>query len=149
LKAPEYRGRRSWVDDSFDLDVEEPRSALAEYSPIVFGGLMLVAAFAFAGHYIGRNASAHTADAAIASIACHAVHCRRPRSFPARVRCCRKSETFPSVALDQLRRQTVQVDGKGDLFCRMLEKHRTVSEDGLPLKKKAVAGSRQGQAHPH
>ena len=44
------------------LHFEEPkpaRSGLREYVPFVFAGLMLVTAFAFAGHYIGRNASAH------------------------------------------------------------------------------------------
>jgi spore germination cell wall hydrolase CwlJ-like protein len=140
LKAPEYRGRRSWVDDSFDYDVEEPRSALAEYSPIVFGGLMLVAAFAFAGHYIGRNASAHTADAAIASTPVMP-------SLPQTTELSSKSsllpedETFPSVALATLRRQTVQTDGKGDLFLPDAGETVAVSEDGLPLKKKAVASA--------
>lgn len=35
------------------------RWGIAEYVPYVFGGTMLVAAFAFAGHYMGQNASAH------------------------------------------------------------------------------------------
>jgi spore germination cell wall hydrolase CwlJ-like protein len=39
--------------------LREERSGLAEYVPYVFGGTMLVAAFAFAGHYMGENASAH------------------------------------------------------------------------------------------
>ena len=30
-----------------------------EYAPFVFGGVMLIAAFAFAGNYMGQNASAH------------------------------------------------------------------------------------------
>lgn len=115
MKAPEYRGRRSWVDDSFDLEFEEPRSALSEYSPIVLGGVMLIAAFAFAGHYIGRNASAHTTEAAIVSIP-------GIPSLPQTTELASKSsllpedETFQSTALAQLRKQTVQPDGKGDLF---------------------------------
>lgn len=41
--------------------VEERRSAVSEYAPMAFGGLLLVAAFAFAGHYMGQNAVAHNA----------------------------------------------------------------------------------------
>ena len=32
--------------------------AFSGYLPYVFGGVMLVAAFAFAGHYMGQNAIA-------------------------------------------------------------------------------------------
>lgn len=114
MKAPEYQGRRAWVDDSFDLDFEESRSTLSEYSPIVFGGLMLIAAFAFAGHYIGVNASAHTADAAMGALP-------GLPSLPQTTELASKSsllpgdETFQSAALAQLRQQTVQPSGKGDL----------------------------------
>jgi spore germination cell wall hydrolase CwlJ-like protein len=45
-----------------------PRSLIEEYAPVVFGGLLLVGAFAFAGHYLGRNAVAHNSDAFIASV---------------------------------------------------------------------------------
>lgn len=45
-----------------DFDIEEKRGALAEYGPMVFGGVMLVMAFAFAGHYMGQNAVAHNAE---------------------------------------------------------------------------------------
>jgi spore germination cell wall hydrolase CwlJ-like protein len=45
-----------------------PRSRLEEYAPVVFGGLLLVGAFAFAGHYLGRNAVAHNSEAFIASV---------------------------------------------------------------------------------
>ncbi len=41
--------------------VREERGALREYGPMVFGGIMLVMAFAFAGHYMGQNAVAHNA----------------------------------------------------------------------------------------
>jgi spore germination cell wall hydrolase CwlJ-like protein len=44
-----------------DYNVREERGALREYGPIAFGGLMLVTAFAFAGHYMGQNAVAHNA----------------------------------------------------------------------------------------
>ncbi len=138
MKAPEYRGRRSWVDDSFDLDIEEPRSALAEYSPIVFGGLMLVVAFAFAGHYIGRNASAHTAEAAVAAIPAMP-SMPQTTELSSKSSLLPESETFQSVALTQLRMQTVQGDGKGDLFVPDAGEAPALSEDGLPLKKKVAA----------
>ena len=44
-----------------DFDVPVKRSAFREYAPVAFGGLMLVTAFAFAGHYMGQNAVAHNA----------------------------------------------------------------------------------------
>jgi spore germination cell wall hydrolase CwlJ-like protein len=45
-----------------EIAVEEKRSAFSEYAPMVCGGLLLVAAFAFAGNYMGQNAVAHNAD---------------------------------------------------------------------------------------
>ncbi len=44
--------------------VREKRSGFREYGPVAFGGMMLVMAFAFAGHYMGQNAIAHNADPA-------------------------------------------------------------------------------------
>jgi hypothetical protein len=44
------------------LAIQDKRSALAEYGPMAFGGVVLVMAFAFAGHYMGQNAVAHNAD---------------------------------------------------------------------------------------
>ena len=44
-----------------DLGIREKRSALREFGPMAFGGVMLVMAFAFAGHYMGQNAVAHNA----------------------------------------------------------------------------------------
>jgi hypothetical protein len=45
-----------------DFTTREKRSFLGEYGPMVVGGVMLVLAFAFAGHYMGQNAIAHNAD---------------------------------------------------------------------------------------
>jgi spore germination cell wall hydrolase CwlJ-like protein len=42
--------------------IREKRSSLAEYGPMAFGGVVLVMAFAFAGHYMGQSAVAHNAD---------------------------------------------------------------------------------------
>lgn len=40
------------------------RGLLSDYGPMAFGGMFLVMAFAFAGHYMGQNAVAHNADPA-------------------------------------------------------------------------------------
>lgn len=45
-----------------DFTTRERRSAFAAYAPMVVGGVLLVLAFAFAGHYMGQNAIAHNAD---------------------------------------------------------------------------------------
>jgi spore germination cell wall hydrolase CwlJ-like protein len=45
-----------------DFTTREKRSFLAEYGPMAVGGVLLVLAFAFAGHYMGQNAVAHNAD---------------------------------------------------------------------------------------
>lgn len=44
-----------------DFDIPEDRGLIREYGPIALGGLMLVMAFAFAGHYMGQTAIAHNA----------------------------------------------------------------------------------------
>jgi spore germination cell wall hydrolase CwlJ-like protein len=45
-----------------EFAIQEKRSSLAEYGPMAFGGVVLVMAFAFAGHYMGQSAVAHNAD---------------------------------------------------------------------------------------
>jgi spore germination cell wall hydrolase CwlJ-like protein len=45
------------------------RSKLEEYAPVVFGGLLLASAFAFAGHYLGRDAGAHALAPAAVTVA--------------------------------------------------------------------------------
>jgi len=45
-----------------DFTTRGKRSFIGEYGPMVVGGVMLVLAFAFAGHYMGQNAVAHNAD---------------------------------------------------------------------------------------
>ncbi|MBL8789267.1 MAG: cell wall hydrolase [Rhizobiales bacterium] len=76
---------------------------------------MLIAAFAFAGHYIGRNASAHTAEASIVSVP-GIPSLPQTTELASKSSLLPESETFQSAALAQLRKQTVQPDGKGDLF---------------------------------
>lgn len=54
------RGRHNRLIGENDAGELRPiGSRIAEYLPFVLGGTMLVGAFAFAGHYMGQNASAH------------------------------------------------------------------------------------------
>lgn len=48
--------------DIEDYTAREKRSFFSEYGPMAVGGVLLVLAFAFAGHYMGQNAVAHNAD---------------------------------------------------------------------------------------
>lgn len=48
--------------DYQEFAIQEKRGALSEYGPMAFGGMVLVMAFAFAGHYMGQSAVAHNAD---------------------------------------------------------------------------------------
>jgi Cell Wall Hydrolase len=57
-KRSTHRPQRGGYRGAFDMPVEEPKPLLS-YAPYVFGGAMLFAAFAFAGHQMGQNASAH------------------------------------------------------------------------------------------
>jgi spore germination cell wall hydrolase CwlJ-like protein len=45
------------------------RSTLEEYAPVAFGALLLIGAFAFAGHQLGRTAVANTAPYEVAEVA--------------------------------------------------------------------------------
>ena len=52
------RAHRAFEPD-FDEPLQAERTSVLSYVPYAFGGAMLVASFAFAGHYMGRNADAH------------------------------------------------------------------------------------------
>lgn len=71
--GPSKRTHRHFEPDYFEpLQPEDRSSGVLSYVPYVFGGAMLVASFAFAGHYMGRNADAHsliTEDSAIVASA--------------------------------------------------------------------------------
>jgi spore germination cell wall hydrolase CwlJ-like protein len=56
---PAKRGHRAFGPD-FDEPLESERVSFLSYVPYAFGGAMLIASFAFAGHYMGRNADAHS-----------------------------------------------------------------------------------------
>lgn len=59
-KARRARPAKAWEFE--DYSEREGRGFLAEYGPMVVGGVLLVLAFAFAGHYMGQNAVAHNAE---------------------------------------------------------------------------------------
>jgi spore germination cell wall hydrolase CwlJ-like protein len=56
---PAKRGHRAFKPN-FHEPLEPERLSVLRYAPYAVGGAMLVASFAFAGHYMGRNANAHS-----------------------------------------------------------------------------------------
>ncbi len=62
MKKTTRKAGPAWSNQYRDHGVREKRSALTEYGPMAFGGIVLVMAFAFAGHYMGQNAVAHNAE---------------------------------------------------------------------------------------
>jgi spore germination cell wall hydrolase CwlJ-like protein len=109
LQPPKYRNRRSHAQPDFELDLEDSNGGLRDLIPYLFGGTMLVAAFAFAGHQLGRNADAHTAMPDIQVPAAHSDAVVQKGSLLA------EGDSFELMGLNTLRRQTVMSDGKGDM----------------------------------
>ena len=56
---PSKRAHRAFEPD-FNEPLPPERVGVLSYVPYAFGGAMLVVSFAFAGHYMGRNADAHS-----------------------------------------------------------------------------------------
>lgn len=56
---PAKRAHRQFEPD-FHEPLEPERAGMLSYVPYAVAGAMLVASFAFAGHYMGRNADAHS-----------------------------------------------------------------------------------------
>jgi Cell Wall Hydrolase len=81
-----------------------------EYAPFVFGGVMLVAAFAFAGNYMGQNAIAHniTPDEQTVTILAPVTNIISKGSLLP------EGENFDIVNLNALHKQMVLSEGKGD-----------------------------------
>ncbi len=89
---------------------EENRSIVQEYAPFVFGGVMLIAAFAFAGNYMGQNANAHnisSEDLELSIVSPVTNIIAKGSLLP-------EGENFDIVNLNVLRKQTVVSFGKGD-----------------------------------
>jgi spore germination cell wall hydrolase CwlJ-like protein len=94
------------------FDVKERRGFFREYGPVAFGGLMLVAATAFAGHYMGQTAIAGIApphQQIDALVAPSSAIVSKGSLLPG-------GATFDLVNLDVLRKQTVMTAGKGDFL---------------------------------
>lgn len=105
------KSRRSVSYDPYTLDAPiRKRSRLLENLPVAFAGFMLIGAFAFASHFIGRNAVAHNVETEdlTAIVAPTSVLNTKGSLLPDDV-------TLSSVNLAVLRTQTVMTEGKGDL----------------------------------
>ena len=89
---------------------EEGGGIIQEYAPFVFGGVMLIAAFAFAGSYMGRNAVAHNLSADEQTLVSPVTNIIAKGSLLP------EGENFDIVNLNVLRKQTVVSLGKGDFF---------------------------------
>jgi spore germination cell wall hydrolase CwlJ-like protein len=108
-----YKGlqRRRRFDDLNYLETPvQPKSQFRDLVPMAFAGVMLVTAFAFAGHYIGRNADAHNAtiEESLPLVMPTSALATKGSLLP-------EGETFALLNLKTLRSQTVLIDGKGDL----------------------------------
>jgi spore germination cell wall hydrolase CwlJ-like protein len=110
LQPPKYRHRRNYAQNESELDTPRDSGGLKDIAPYVFGGVMLVAAFAFAGHQIGRNALASPAPADIEVPAV-----TKATQSVAKGSLLLDGDSFELMGLNQLRRQTVMSDGKGDM----------------------------------
>ncbi len=103
-----------------DYNRREERSLFAEYGPMVVGGVMLVLAFAFAGHYMGQNAVAHNAEPGevLESLSGPSSNILAKGSLvpqAASLDVVAKTSFTSQVAYEV---QTVDSDGKGDLVIR-------------------------------
>lgn len=116
VKKTTRKARPAGAWEFEDFTTREKRSFLAEYGPMGVGGLMLVLAFAFAGHYMGQNAVAHNADPGdvLESISAPASNMLAkgslvPQSTTLEV----VNKTTFTVQLSY-QEQTVSLEGKGD-----------------------------------
>ncbi|HTN97714.1 MAG TPA: hypothetical protein VL101_12120, partial [Nordella sp.] len=88
----------------------DDRGGMLTYVPYVFGGAMLVASFAFAGHYMGRNADAHaivTEDPVIAITSPVSTLIQKGSLMPS-------DATLDLINLPIIREQEVVSNGKSD-----------------------------------
>jgi spore germination cell wall hydrolase CwlJ-like protein len=127
-----YKGlqRRRFEElNSLEMPVQ-PKSQLRDLVPMAFAGVMLVTAFAFAGHYIGRNADAHnaTVEDSVPLVMPTSALATKGSLLP-------EGETFALLNLKTLRSQTVLIDGKGDLAIENLVESVPVP---VPLPKPKV-----------
>jgi spore germination cell wall hydrolase CwlJ-like protein len=110
LQPPKYRQRRQTAQSDFEFGEPLDRGGFGDIAPYIFGGVMLVAAFAFAGHQLGRNAVAHNAAPDIEVPAA-----LQSQQIAQKGSLLLNENSFQLMGLNSLRRQTVQADGKGDM----------------------------------
>jgi spore germination cell wall hydrolase CwlJ-like protein len=110
LQPPKYRHRRATAQKDFEFGEPLDRGGLGDIAPYIFGGVMLVAAFAFAGHQLGRNAVAHNAAPDIEVPAAE-----QSQQIAQKGSLLLNENSFQLLGLNTLRRQSVEVDGKGDM----------------------------------
>jgi spore germination cell wall hydrolase CwlJ-like protein len=117
LQPPKYSSRRHWqVEEDENEVLSARRGFVSEFGPYVFGGLMLVGAFAFAGNQLGRNASAHN------SVPDILVPAQQASLMPSQSIVLNtkgsllpEGESIESIGFAEIRRQSIVSDGKGDL----------------------------------
>lgn len=140
-KRPQAQRRSQWPhDDETQQRPRAKRNLFIEYGPAVFGGVILMGAFAFAGHYLGRSAVAHTAvieempllPAPISVIA------TKGSLLP-------DDESFDIVNMKLMRKQMVMSDGKGDLELPTAMEEPPPPMDHASLMDKAKAEARLTQ----
>jgi spore germination cell wall hydrolase CwlJ-like protein len=130
LQPPKYQHRRAYVQHDFERVAVRKSGGFADIAPYIFGGTMLVAAFAFAGHQLGRNADAHTAAPDIevaAQIPTPATNSIAKGSLLV------EGDSFELMGLNALRRQTVVLEGKGDMAA--LDAGESPEPEALPEPK--------------
>ena len=111
------KSKQSVFQDYEELELPvRKRNRVLENLPMGIVGLMLILAFAFAGNIIGRNASAHNvAGEEMASMMVAPTSSLSDKGSLPSASLLPQGETFATLNLGGLRRQTVIADGKGDL----------------------------------
>lgn len=107
---PAKRAHRHFEPD-FHEPLQPERVGMLSYVPYAFAGAMLVASFAFAGHYMGRNADAHSLvndDEPLVAVASPVSTLIQKGSLMP------SDATLDLVSLPIIREQEVVSTGKGD-----------------------------------
>lgn len=111
-KRPQARGSYRPSIDPFGAPVRR-RSAIEEYAPMVFGGALLIASFAFAGHYMGQNADAHVAPRSVELAVAPASEVSTKGSLLTELNDDHGLDTLNTLVLEQ---HIVEQDGKTDFI---------------------------------
>ncbi len=133
LKRKRLKNNTNRIGQAHKLPRNSTRSWI-EHVPVAFGGILLMGAFAFAGHYLGRSAEAHNNSAVVAAAAVLVLPA--PETLVLRsskVSLFPEGETFETMNEKLLRKQTINREGKGDMVLR--ESNETVEPVEAPPKK--------------